>query len=72
MNRQGRNEFAHTDLSLGVDVAWHDADLALAWLDDSRAVRSNQAGLRADGCHVLLGLIASTTQSSATLVVAVP
>ena len=29
-----------TDLALGVDVAGHDADLALAGADDARAVRA--------------------------------
>ena len=34
-----------TDLTLGVDVARHDADLALTRLDDSWAVRSDETGL---------------------------
>jgi hypothetical protein len=34
-----------TDLTLAVDVARHNTNLALTRLDDTRAVRSNQAGL---------------------------
>ena len=42
---EGARTGHNTDLALGVDVAWHDADLALAGLDDTWAVGSNQARL---------------------------
>lgn len=34
-----------TDAAALVDETWHDTDLALAWCDDTWAVRSDQAGL---------------------------
>lgn len=34
-----------TDAAALVDETWHDTDLALAWGDDTWAVRSDQAGL---------------------------
>mmetsp|Transcript_44063 Transcript_44063/g.58469 ORF Transcript_44063/g.58469 Transcript_44063/m.58469 type:complete len:225 (+) Transcript_44063:274-948(+) len=42
---EGARAGDHTDLTLGVDVARHDADLALARLDNAGAVRANQARL---------------------------
>ena len=59
--REGAGARDDTDLSLGVDVAGHDADLALSGLDDAGAVRANElgGGLLAEGPldlgHVLLG-----------------
>ena len=35
----------NTDITLLMDAARHDADLAFAWGDDARAVRSDQTGL---------------------------
>mmetsp|Transcript_63472 Transcript_63472/g.200752 ORF Transcript_63472/g.200752 Transcript_63472/m.200752 type:complete len:332 (-) Transcript_63472:58-1053(-) len=51
----------HADLAWGVNVAGHDPDLALARLDDARAVGANEARLglahhgRLDLDHVVLG-----------------
>lgn len=40
---QGAGTRHNTDLSLVVDVAWHNSNPAFTGLDDARAVRSNQA-----------------------------
>ena len=40
---EGARATDNTDFTLGVDVAWHNSDLALTWLDDTWAVWSDQA-----------------------------
>lgn len=42
---EGARAADNTNFTLGVDVAWHDSNLALAGLDDAWAVWSDQTGL---------------------------
>ena len=42
---QGTGTGNNTDLTFGVNIAWHDTNLAFARLDDTWAVRSNEASL---------------------------
>ena len=42
--RQRAGSRDDSDFTLGVDVSWHNSDLALSWLDNTWAVWSNKSG----------------------------